>query len=70
VDTGLFDMLHHTRHDDLFAIAQRINVAFDRVAQILIDQHWRIARHLNCGGDIVIQLGHAVDDSMARPPKT
>ena len=38
-DPGLFNMLHHARNDDLFAIAQRIDIAFNGITQILVDQH-------------------------------
>jgi hypothetical protein len=47
---------------DLLAIAQRVDVAFDGIAQILVDQHRAVARHLHGGGDVVVELLKAVDD--------
>ena len=62
MDAGLLDVLHHARDDDLFTVAQRIDITLDGVAQVLVDQHRRITRHLHCSRDVVIQLRHAVDD--------
>ena len=49
MDARLLDMLHHAGDDHVVAVAQRIHVHLDRVAQIAIDQHRRVARYLHRG---------------------
>ena len=59
---GFLDMLQHAGDDHLHAVANRVDIHFGRIAQILVDQHGAVARHLHGGGDIVFQLLRAVDD--------
>ncbi len=70
MDARFLDMLEHARHDDLVAVADRVHVHLDRVAQILVDQHRRVARHLHRRLDIILQLLGPSTISMARPPST
>ena len=39
MDPGLLDMLEHASDDDIGAVADRIDIDLDRVAQILVDQN-------------------------------
>src|SRR3546814_1499508 len=56
MDARFLDMLEHTRDDDGFAVGQRIDVHLDRVAQIAVDQHRAVARHLNRELDVIVEL--------------
>ncbi len=38
VDTGFFDVLHDARHEDAFAVTQCIDVDFDGVGQVAVEQ--------------------------------
>ena len=67
MDAGFLDMLQHAGNDDLPAVADRIDIDLDRVAQILVDQNRRLGRNLDLVGDIVVELLGAVDD-FHRPP--
>ena len=67
MDPGLLDMLEDAGDRDLLAVADRVDVDLDRVAQIAVDQHRRCARHLHRGGDIMVELLGPVDD-LHRPP--
>jgi hypothetical protein len=62
MDARFLDVLHDAGDDDLLAIAERVDVALDRIAQILVDQHRAVARDLHRGGDVVVELLFAVDD--------
>ena len=76
MDARFLDMLEHAGHDDIGAVAQRVDIDLDRIAQIAVDQHRRIPRHLHRGLDIIFELILAVDDlhraaaeDIARPGK-
>src|SRR3546814_13194350 len=56
------DMPEHTRYDDGVAVCQRIDVHLDRVAQIAVDQHRAVARHLNRELDVIVELLGVLDD--------
>ncbi len=62
MDAGFLDMLHHPGDHHIGAVAQRIDIAFDRVAQILVDQHRAVARHVDRGVDVIVELGLGIDD--------
>ena len=67
MDPGLLDMLQDPRDRDVLAVADRIDIDLDRVAQIAVDQHRRGARHLDRGGDVMVELLGPVDH-FHRPP--
>ena len=56
-----FDMLEHAADRDLGAVADCVDVDLDRVAQVTVDQHRALARHLHRGGDIMIELLRPLD---------
>eukprot|EP01136_Pigoraptor_vietnamica_P010232 Opistho-1_new@47646 len=62
MDARFLDMLQHAGHEHIVAIAQRIDIDLDRVAQILVDQHRRVARYLDRRGDMFLQLRLTVDN--------
>ena len=62
MDAGFLDMLHDAGDDDVGAVADRVDIDLDRVAQILVDQHRAVAGHLHRGVDIIVELGGPVDD--------
>src|SRR3546814_2770434 len=62
MDARFLDMLEQTRDDDGFAVGQRIDVNLDRVAQIAVDQHRAVARHLNRELDVIVELLGVLDD--------
>ena len=62
MDPGFLDMLQDAGHRDVHAVADRVDIDLDRVAQIAVDQHRGRARHLHRGGDIKVELFGPVDD--------
>ena len=54
--TGFFDMLQYAGHRNVGAIADRIDIHLDRVAQILVDQHRRVARNLHRRLNVIVEL--------------
>ena len=46
---------------------ERVDIDLDRIAQILVDQHRGVARHLHGGGDIFFELRLAVDEGHIQP---
>ena len=62
MDTGFFDMLHDSGDINLITITKRINVDFNRRAQITVDQNRTIARYAHGSADIVLDLLRRVDD--------
>ena len=67
MDAGFLDMLEHARDHHLIAVAQRVDVDLDCVAQILVDQDGRVARHLHCGLNVIVELLVAVHDLHRAP---
>ena len=67
MDPRFLDMLHHPGDGDVLAVADRVDVDLDRVAQIFVDQHRAVAGDLDGGDDIILELGRPVDD-LHRPP--
>ena len=61
------DMLEHAAHRDVGPVADRVDVDFDRVAQIAVDQHRALARHLHRGRDIMVELLRPLDHLHAAP---
>ena len=61
MDARFLDMLHHPGDDDVAAVADRVDVDLDRVAQILVDEHRAVAGDLDRGDDIIVELGRPVD---------
>ena len=43
MDSGLLDVLHHSADEDVFAVGERVNIDLDRVGEIGVDQHRRVA---------------------------
>ena len=62
MDPSLLDMLHHARDHDIRAVADRVDIDLDRVAQIFVDEHGAVAGDLARGDDIIVELGGPVDD--------
>ena len=60
--TGFLDMLHDTGNSYFGTIGDNIDVAFHRIAQILVHENRTVARHVDRGGDVIIQLRFAVDN--------
>ncbi len=61
MDPRLLDMLEDAGDRDVLAVADRVDIDLDRVAQIAVDQNRRRARYLNRRGDIMIELLGPVD---------
>ena len=70
MDPCFLDMLEDPRDRDVGAVADRVDIDLDRIAQIAVDQHRRLARHLHRGGDVVVELLGPSTTSIARPPST
>ena len=64
---GLLDMLHHPGHEDLVAIAKRVDIHLGGAAQILIDQDGARAGDLHGGADVAIELLVVADDLHGPP---
>ena len=62
MDARFLDMLHHARDPHLGAVAQGIDIAFDRIAQILVDQDGAVPADVDGGGNVAVELRFAVDD--------
>jgi len=43
MDTRFFDMLEDAGHNDINAVPNRIDVHFNGIAQIAVDEHRRVA---------------------------
>ena len=52
----LFDMLHDARDEDIVAVTDRIDIDFDRIDKILIDQQRRITGDSHRLSDIAFQI--------------
>ncbi len=62
VNTRFFDVLHDACDVDLFTIAKRINVEFDRARKVAVKQHRAVAGHNNRLRNVAFQLGHIAHD--------
>ena len=62
VDPGLLDMLHDPADQNLLAVADRIDVEFDRVLEERIDQHRVVPAHPDRLFHVRLELDLIVDD--------
>ena len=62
MDASFLDMLQHTGDIDRIVIGDGIDIDFDRIAQIAIDQHRAVAGHNHCLADVGIELALRFDD--------
>ena len=58
MNTRFFDVLHDACDVDLFTIAKRINVEFDRARKVAVKQHRAVAGHNNRLRNVAFQLRH------------
>ena len=57
VDAGLFNVLHDSADDDVFAVGEGVDIDFDGVFEKVIDQHRAVVRVLD-------RLLHVADDRL------
>src|ERR1700689_2263097 len=62
MDPGFLDVFHDASDVDGVAITYAIDVDFDRVIQIAIDQHGIVARNPHRFTHVTVQAGGVVDD--------
>ena len=62
MDAGFFDVFHDPGNVDLFAITDRVNVHFDGVAQVAVDQHGSVTGDLHGFRHVAAQAFGIVDD--------
>ena len=67
VNAGLFDMFHDAGDEHLFTIADRIDIDFDRVSQICVDEDRAGTRDLHGHPHIPFQGTTVVDDFHCSP---
>ena len=67
MDAGLFNMFHDPPDEHLFPVADRINVKFDSILQIGIDQDRVMPAHPHCLFHVGLQFDGVMDD-LHRPP--
>ena len=67
MDARFLDMLEDARDHDIVAVANRVDIHLDGIAQIAVDQHRRIARDDHGGLDVIFQLRLRIDN-LHRPP--
>ena len=62
MDTGLFDVLHHSTDVDLGSVAQCVDVDLDGVLEKPVDQNRMVGRELSGAGDVAVQGLFVIDD--------
>ncbi len=59
---GFLDMFHDAGHKHISAVGKSIDIHFDCIAQIAVDQHRAVARDDHRFRDIAVELGLIMDD--------
>ena len=67
VNSGFLYVLHDARHENGFAVAHRVGVDLDRLAEVTVDQHRAGARGAHGVAHIALQVGDFVDDLHGPP---
>src|SRR5690606_17551599 len=62
LNTGLFDVLHDTANDNLFAVTDGVDIHFHGAIEEVIQQYRRIVRYFYRFGHVTTQRGFVVDD--------
>ena len=58
----LFDVLHDAANQHHFAVADSVNVDFDRIVKEAVQQNRRVVRDADRGLEVALQVGFVVDD--------
>ncbi|SAA12983.1 Uncharacterised protein [Enterobacter hormaechei] len=60
--TSLLDVLHNAANQHHFAVADSVNVDFNRVVEEAVEQHWRIVGNAHRRLEVATQVGFVIDD--------